>query len=372
MGVVQPPLGSPSMKAGVLASGRVHLEEVAAPRAGPGEIVVAMRASGICGTDLEKARGNYRATGRIGHEPTGIVSEVGSGVNGISAGMRVFVHHHVPCYACPVCRSGMYTFCPTYQSTNIDPGGFAEFFRVPEPNVRRGAVLPLPDALTDEEGTFIEPLGCCLEALWATPFQPGMRALVIGLGPIGLLYLRLLRAAGASGLAASDLSPARRKAALASGADVVFDPREAPSKASPQGGTSQESLVDFDLVVVATGAPQAIADGIQRCRRGGTVNLFGLPERGSHLETDMQELYLRGIRLVPTYATTERGTSHALELLASRRVVVRDLITHRFPLDQLPEAFAMAARTEEAIKVVVTAGAGSGVKPPPETVSPKA
>ena len=361
------------MKAGVLASGKVHLEEMAVPRAGPGEIVVAMRASGICGTDLEKARGNYRATGRIGHEPTGIVAEVGSGVNGISPGMRVFVHHHVPCYACPVCHSGMYTFCPSYQATNIDPGGFAEFFRVPEPNVRRGAVLPLPDSLSDEEGTFIEPLGCCLEALWATPFQPGMRALVIGLGPIGLLYLRLLRASGASGLAASDLSPARRKAALASGADVVFDPREVPSRASPQGGTSsQESLVDFDLVVVATGAPRAIADGIQRCRRGGTVNLFGLPERGSRLETDMQELYLRGVRLIPTYATTEKGTSRALELLASRRVVVRDLITHRFPLDQLPEAFATAARTEEAIKVVVTAGAGSGVRPPPETVSPKA
>ncbi len=319
--------------------------------------MVDLRACGVCGTDLEKVRGNYSATGRIGHEPAGIVREVGEGATGLSVGDRVFVHHHVSCGTCPVCAAGTPTFCPQYQSTNIDPGGFAESFRVPATNVRAGAVLPLPPHVSDIEATFIEPLGCCLEGLWSTPFRAGQKVVLLGLGPIGLLYLRLLKALGVGWVAAGDLSPYRRETAQRSGADLAFDPREAgslgPALERATGG------LGADLVVVATGAPRAIAQGTGFSRRGGTVNLFGLPEKGSRLDYDLQQLYLRGIRIVPTYATTERGTREALKLISMGRVRVADLATHQFPLAQAADAFAQATRTEEAIKVVVTIGAPS-------------
>lgn len=342
------------MRAAVLVPGGVDLRELAEPTAGKGEIVVDLRACGVCGTDLEKVRGNYSATGKIGHEPSGVVSSVGEEVEELSRGTRVFVHHHVACGTCAVCAAGTPTFCPQYQSTNLDPGGFAQRFRVPRENVRAGAVLPLPDHVSDLEATFIEPLGCCLEGVWSTPFRDGQKVVVLGLGPIGLLYLRLLKAMGAGWIAAGDLSPFRRAAAERSGADLAFDPREAGSLDAALSRATQG--LGADLVVVATGAPRAAAQAVGLARRGGTVNLFGLPERGSRLDYDLQQLYLRGIRLVPTYAATERGTGEALKLIAHGWVKVRDLATHTYPLDQVQEAFRQAGRTEEAIKVIVTAG----------------
>lgn len=341
------------MKVGLLVPGGVKLEERPAPTAGPGEVVVRLSACGVCGTDLEKVRGNYAATGRIGHEPAGRIEAVGPGVKGFAIGQRVFVHHHVACGDCEVCRAGTPTFCPRYQSTNIDPGGFSELFRVPAENVARGAVLPLPDTLTDDEATFIEPLGCCLEGLRATPFRPGQSVVVLGLGPIGLLYLRLLKAQGARWLAAGDLSAPRRHWAETSGAHTVFDPRGSADVATLVG--RETGGLGADLVVVATGAPAAVTQATTLVRRGGTVNLFGLPEKGSRLDVDLQSLYLRGIRLVPSYATTEWGTGEALRLIAEGRVPVKDMVTHRFPLGRIEEAFAQASRADEAVKVVVTA-----------------
>ena len=333
------------MKAGVLKSGKLEVTEVPEPQLTGGDLRVSMRACGLCGSDIEKIKGHYGATGRIGHEPAGIVEAVGAGVVGFSPGDRVFVHHHVPCYSCDVCRSGAYTFCPSYQKTNIEPGGFAEKFRVPPENVARGAVLHLPSSVTFDEATMIEPLGCCLDALRATPFHPGDRALVLGLGPIGLLYLRLLRASGAGRVIGADVSEFRRKKAVESGADGAFD----PVRGGPEGGT------EFDLVVVATSANAAVGSGFSWTRRGGTLNLFGLPPLGSKLPVDLQELYLRGVRLVPTYATTEQGTGHALDLITSGRVVVRDLVTHRVPLADLHHGVELAGQVESAIKIVVTA-----------------
>jgi L-iditol 2-dehydrogenase len=335
------------MKVGKLGQGKVILEESPEPKIRDGEILMEMRACGVCGSDVEKVRGHYQATGKIGHEPSGVVAAVGKGVEDFAVGDRIFVHHHVPCYNCAVCRSGMYTFCPTYQKTNLDPGGFAEQIRIPIENVSRGAVLHLPNKMPFDEATLIEPLGCCLDAIRATPFISGQRVMVLGMGPIGLLYLKLLKAEGAGWLAGGDLSPYRREVALRSGADVVFDPR------TPIGVEG-----DIDLVVVATGSTKAIADGIKWVRRGGTVNIFGLPEKGSHLETDLQDLYMKGVRLIPTYAATEKGTNDALRLISNGRVVARDLITHRFPIEKIVKAFDQATTTEGTVKVVVTAGAG--------------
>lgn len=346
------------MKVGLLAPGRVTLGDRPAPEPGAGELVVGLAACGVCGTDLEKVRGHYATAGILGHEAVGSVAAVGPGVTAFARGDRVFVHHHVPCYRCAVCRRGDLTFCPEYARSNLDPGGFAERFRVSAEHVQKGAVLPLAPSVTWEEGALLEPAACALTALRAIGLPPGGTVFVVGLGPVGLLYARLARTLGAGWVGGAELSPLRRAAAERGGIDAVVDPR-GPTEAeravhAGTGGTGA------DLVVVATGAPAAVELGGSLARRGGTLNLFGLPEAGSHLGIDLQRLYLRGLRVVPTYATTERDLADLHALVAGGRLALRDLVTHRFPLDRIEEAFATAQRPESALKVVVTGPAYAG------------
>lgn len=347
------------MKVGRLGpSWALALDDVAEPVSGDGEVIVALAACGVCGTDLEKLRGRYRTAGRLGHEPVGRVEAVGPGVTGVSRGDRVFVHHHVPCLQCEVCRKGHLTFCPEYSKSNIDPGGFAEKFRVPKTNVDRGAVLRLSDSVDWSVGALLEPAGCALTALRTVGFREGDSVFIAGLGPVGLLYARLARSLGASWVGGTELSPLRRRAAEEGGMDVALDPRE-PEKVR-SAVLSSTGGAGVDLAVVATAAPAATALAYRVARRAGTLNLFGLPEPDSRFDVDVQEWYLRGIRVVPTYATTERDIADVHALLVSGRLRVNDLVTHRVPLAQLTEAFRLAGTPGEAIKVVVTGPAFDG------------
>jgi len=346
------------MRFGKLAGpGTLVLEERAEPTPGPGEITVTLAACGVCGTDLEKLRGNYRTAGVIGHEPVGRVAEVGAGVGGLAVGDRVFVHHHVPCYACEVCARGDYTFCPTYSKTNIDPGGFADTFRVPRENVERNAVLKLERSVDWDAGALLEPAGCALTAIRRVAMPSGASVLVLGLGPVGILYARIARALGATWVGGTEIAPLRRAAAERGGIDVTLDPRHpAEVRAAVDAATKGRGV---DLAVVATGLPSVVKSATELVRRGGTVNFFGLPESGSRLDADLQELYLRGIRLIPSYATTEPDIVEVQRLVVTRKLSIADLVTHRRPLAEIAEAFRLAGRPDEAVKVTVT-GAASG------------
>ncbi len=341
------------MKVGVLGrDGAVALEERPEPRAGAGEVTVRLAACGVCGTDLEKLRGNYRSTGILGHEPVGTVASVGDGVQGLAVGDRVFVHHHVPCLACAVCRRGDLTFCATYSSTNLDPGGFAEVFRASADHVAKGAVLRLDRAVDWGTGTLLEPAGCALTALHRVGLPDRATVLVLGLGPVGLLYARLARALGASWVGGTEISGLRRRAAERDGGVVTADPRESGAVhrlvLEATGGRG------VDLAVAASGHPSVVRTAVEEVRRGGTVNLFGLPEPGSRLEADLQQLYLRGVRVVPSYATTEPEIREVHEMVVSGRLKAADLVSDRRPLAEIDEAFRLAAQPEQALKVVVT------------------
>ena len=341
------------MKVGRLApSGGVELEDRPAPSAGPGEITVTLAACGVCGTDLEKARGNYRTAGIIGHEPVGRIATVGAGVRELRVGDRVFVHHHVPCYACEVCARGDYTFCPTYSRTNLDPGGFAETFRVPRENVERHAVLPLASNVDWDAGALLEPAGCALTAVRRIGLPERATVFILGLGPVGLLYARLVRDLGAAWVGGTELSASRREVAIRGGTDVALDPGDAESVRRTVE-TATKGL-GVDLAVVATGHPAVAKLATELVRRGGTVNLFGLPESGSRLDVDLQALYLRGIRLVPTYATTEPDVAEIHRRVAAGSLRIADLVSHRIPLERITEAFRLAGRPDESVKVVVT------------------
>ena len=341
------------MRFGHLAGpGAVVLEERPEPSPGDGEVTVRLAACGVCGTDLEKLRGNYRTAGVIGHEPVGRIARVGAGVDGLAVGDRVFVHHHVPCYACEVCARGDYTFCPTYSKTNIDPGGFAETFRVPRENVARKAVLKLDPKVDWDSGALLEPAGCALTAIRRVGLPERASVFVLGLGPVGLLYARLVRALGASWVGGTEIAALRRAAADRGGIDVTLDPREPEAvRRAVEQATGGRGV---DLAVVATGHPSVVRTATELVRRGGTVNLFGLPESGSRLDADLQDLYLRGVRLVPTYATTEPDVVEVHRQIVEGQLSLADLVTHRVPLERIDEAFRLAGRPDEAVKVTVT------------------
>ncbi|MGI0054403.1 MAG: alcohol dehydrogenase catalytic domain-containing protein [Thermoplasmata archaeon] len=339
------------MKYARLVDGHVGLAEVPEPRAGVGEIVVTLAACGICGTDLEKVKGGYRASTTLGHEPVGRVSSVGEGVSGLFEGDRVFVHHHVPCGTCAVCRRGDFTFCATYAKTNLDPGGFSEKFRVSASHVRAGAVLRLDASIAWDEGTLLEPAGCVVTALRRVGFAPGRSVFVYGLGPVGLLYARIAKGLGASWVGGAEISARRRAVAEAGGIDLALDPRDAGGGIDRvHAATGGEGV---DLAVVATGAPAALRGAFGLVRRGGTVNLFGVPATGSRLDVDLQELYLQGIRVVPTYATGEEEIREVHRMRVDGKLRLADLVTDHFPLSDVTVAFERARDADASVKVVL-------------------
>ena len=225
------------MRAAVyLGAGEVRIEERAVPRPGPGEVLVAMRACGICGSDLMQWYQDPRAPTVLGHEPAGVVVESNGGGE---PGARVFVHHHVPCGECEYCARGHETLCDTFKATRIEPGGFSEFILVPALNAARD-LLVLPDSVSDEAATVIEPLACCVRGLDRARVDAGSRVLVIGGGQMGLLLAQAALSRGAS-VTVAEPREERRALARALGADAVEPGAE----------------VSATVIVLATYAPAA-------------------------------------------------------------------------------------------------------------------
>jgi L-iditol 2-dehydrogenase len=338
------------MKAALLSpEGRVEVVDTPVPALEEGDILVEMKACGLCGSDLEKLSGEYTAAPPvIGHEAVGVVAEVGDGVEGLEKGDRVFPHHHVPCNECAYCTRGSPTMCPEYRRHHLDPGGFAECFRVPAWNVRGRGVVPLPDGMSFEVASFIEPLACCLRALDRVGVRSGDSVFIAGAGPMGLLLLHLLPQYRAGTAMVSEPSSVRRAFAEERGADAVFDPRVDDVSAGVLGMTEGRGA---DVTLVASGSPAALAQGLKAVRRGGTVGLVGIPESGASVR-DASALVTREVSVISSNAATEDETERAVNMLASGAVEVSSLVTHRVPLEDFPRAVEVAL-SAEAVKVLV-------------------
>src|SRR2546428_2264110 len=202
---------------------KVAVKDVTVPKLAPGDILVRMEASGICGTDLEKIEGQLGPGGILGHEVSGTIEKVADNITDYKPGERVVAHHHVPCYQCPDCSNGNYTLCNEFRKTNIDPCGFAEYFRVPQYNVARGAVIPLPPELSFEEGAMIEPTACCIRAIRRANVKKSDNVLVVGLGPTGLTQIQLLRNTTTGKIIGSDIIEARLKLGKRLGTDETVN-----------------------------------------------------------------------------------------------------------------------------------------------------
>ena len=327
----------------------VRVEEMPTPQIGRGELLVRVEASGICGSDVMEWYRIDRAPLVLGHEIAGEVVAVGEGVDRYKEGDRITVAHHVPCNTCHYCLSGHHTVCDTLRQTNFDPGGFAEYIRLPAINVDRG-VFMLPEEVSFEDATFTEPVACVLRGQRMARLQLGQSVLVIGSGIAGLLHVQLACALGAGHVVATDIAHYRLEAARRFGADAAFHADEDVPARLRQLNDGRLA----DLVIVCTGAMPAIAQALESVERGGTVLFFAPTEPGVTIPISVNDLFFRNdITLTTSYAGSPADYTAALELIRSRRVPVGEMITHRLSLAEAGLGFQLVADAQESIKVII-------------------
>jgi len=331
------------------SSGAVAVVEMQVPAIGPGEALVRPRVSGICGSDLLDWYARRKAGTILGHELAGEILSVGDGVTAFAPGDRVVPHHHAPCFACRECEAGQYVHCATWRSSRLDPGGMAEAVRIPAGNLARDTQR-IPDSVSDEQASFTEPLATVLKAFRRGKFAAGRSFLCIGLGTAGQLAVRVARASGAIGIAAADRVASRLALAEASGAgglvDVAREPLQAGARRLSQGR-------GFDFVFVCPGKSEVIREALQTVAPGGTLLVFTMAPPGEVWPVDLYELYFREISIVPSYSCGPDDTREALTAIASGRIAVADLVSHRFGIADAVAAFARAREPEGSMKVVI-------------------
>ena len=326
----------------------VRLEEMRVPKIGAGELLVRIRASGICGSDLMEWYRIKKAPLVLGHEITGEVVEVGEDVVGFRGGDRVFTSHHVPCGQCRYCHAGHQSVCEVLRTTHFDPGGFSEFVRVPKINVDLGTLL-LPNDVSFDEGSFIEPLACVVRAQRFARLPAGQTVLVIGSGISGLLHIQLARARGAARIIATDISEFRLEAATLFGADATIDGAEdVPRRLRHLNG---DRLAD--LVIVCTGAMPAVQQAVISVDRGGVLLFFAPTAAGVDVPIPLFDFWRDEISIVTSYAASGDDLSESLDLIRTHQVRVADMITHRLRLADTGLGFQLTASGSESIKVII-------------------
>lgn len=326
----------------------VRIEERETPRIGAGEILVKVLASGICGSDVMEWYRIKKAPLVLGHEISGEIVETAPDVERYRVGDRVFVSHHIPCNTCHYCLHGDHTACETLHTTNFDPGGFAEYIRVPALNVDRGVFI-LPDSMTFDEGTFIEPLACVIRGQRIAGMKPGRSVLILGSGISGLLHLLLACALGAGRVITTDINENRLSRARQFGAEATLHADEDIPARLQEINEGRGA----DLVIICTGALPAFKQALASVERGGTILFFAPTEPGIELPVPVNEFWRNSITLTPSYGGAPADIAEAIELIRAGRVPVSKMITHRLPLEEAAQGFKLVAEARECIKVIL-------------------
>jgi L-iditol 2-dehydrogenase len=332
------------------ANDDIRIVEQPTPEIGPGELLIQMQACGICASDVMEWYMRPRAPLYPGHEPVGTVVATGADVQQFVPGQRVFFHHHVPCMICHFCMRGSFSQCTTFRRTRLYPGGLAEYVRVPAQNVQLD-VLPLPDDLSFETATLIEPLACCIRGIQRANIRPGDSVFVLGAGSNGLMLALLARQRGAVRVMIADPIAYRRQRALEAGVDWAFDPQMRPLLDQILGANGG---LKPDVVIVTPSHISAMKQGIDLAGPGATVLLFAPPPPTEELTVTPNHLFFQEITLRTSYSAGPYETRQALALLQSGRIRPEMLITHRFALQDAAQAFRLVARPGDALKVVIT------------------
>ncbi len=336
---------------------QLSYEEVPIPPLAPDEVLVQVRVVGLCQSDIKKIRYPLYEPPRIfGHETAGVIAQVGDAVTGWQVGQRVVVMHHIPCMHCAYCLNDNFSMCDVYKNITTTAGfapsggGFAEYVKVPGHIVQHGGLIPIPDNVSFEQASFVEPTNCCLKAIKKAQVVAGDTVLVTGAGPIGLMFIMLLKYFGARTLA-TDLLPSRIQKALSVGAEAAFDAREPELTSKIQAITGGMGV---DTTLLAVPSDKAFFQALDCTRKGGKILFFAEFPDQVEIPINPNILYRREIDLMGSYSSSYRVQSLAIDIVFNQRIDVDALISDRYPLQNLPDAVEKAcAPTPETYKILI-------------------
>ena len=326
----------------------IRIVDMPMPTVGEDEFLLKVMASGICGSDVTEWYRKPKAPVILGHEATGVIEKAGSKVKQFHVGDRVFVSHHVPCNKCRYCLRGHHTACETLHTTNYYPGGFAQYIRVPKINVEQGTYR-LPESMSLEEGTFIEPLACVVRGQRLAAVDKDDTVLVIGSGLAGLLHVKLAKARGVSRIVASDLNSFRLAMARRFGAEHVIDAKGNVSQEVKEANHGRLA----DKVIVCTGAAQATQAALDCVDKGGTILFFAVPDPTVKVPVPITQFWRNEVTLKTSYGAAPADLEESLSLLTQKKITVAEMITHRLSLREAAEGFRLTAEAGNSLKVIL-------------------
>jgi L-iditol 2-dehydrogenase len=318
------------------------------PQIGEDEVLLKVMASGICGSDVIEWYRLPKAPKVLGHEATGVIDKVGEKVKSLKVGDRVFVSHHVPCNKCRYCQRGHHTACETLHTTNYYPGGFAQYIRVPKIN-REFGTYKLPVDMSFEEGTFIEPLACVARGQRLAGLQKDDSVLIIGGGISGILHTQLAKYKGVGNVVVADINQYRLELAKKFGADHALDAKENLSNKLKEVNDGRLA----DQVIVCTGATSAALTALDCVEKGGTILFFAVPDPSVKLPLPINQFWRNEITIRTSYGAAPNDLEESMAVLASKRLNVKDMITHRLSLREAQEGFRLMAEAGQSLKVIL-------------------
>lgn len=340
-----------TMKVGMYYNNKdVRLEEMPVPKVGDKDVLIKVKSSGICGSDVMEWYRIKKAPLVLGHELAGDVVEVGKDVRKYKVGDRVFATHHVPCNECPTCYSGNETACEVFhKENNFTPGGFSQYLRVTGRSVDKG-MMKLPDEVSYDKGTFIEPLGTVVRGLRTAKLKPGDSMVVLGSGLIGLMHIKLAKALGAGNIIATDVHEYRLDAAEDFGAEYTLFADEV----NPDSIKHMNNGNLADKVIVCTGAKPAADMALELVGKGGVVMYFAVPKPEERLTVDINTFWRDSKRILVSYGAAPIDNFEAMELIRAGNVKVDDMITHKLGLEEIAKGFRLASEGENnCLKVII-------------------
>ena len=325
----------------------VRVQEMPKPEIGDDELLLKVMASGICGSDVTEWYRVPKAPKVLGHEATGVIAEVGKNVSGYKVGDRVFVSHHVPCNNCRYCLRGSHTACHTLHTTNYYPGGFAQYIRVPKINIESG-IYRLPDGMSFEVGTFVEPLACAVRGQRLSGLKKDDTLLIIGGGLAGILHVQLAKSKSVKKIIVADINPYRLKLAEKFGATHTLDSKEN----LPQKIKEINDRCLADQVIVCAGATPAALTALDCVDNGGTILFFAVPDPTVRIPVPITDFWRKEITLKTSYGAAPQDLEKSLDLLSQKKIRVKEMITHRLSIKEAAEGFRLVATAGESLKVI--------------------
>jgi L-iditol 2-dehydrogenase len=334
----------------------VEVESIPVPEIGPGEILIRVESCGICHTDLKKIAYNLLPPPRIyGHETAGVVAAVGEGVTRYAPEDRVIVFHHIPCGQCFYCRRKLYAQCPVYKKVGVTAGyepaggGFAQYVRAKDWIVERGIEI-IPEGVSFDQACFVEPVNTCLKGVKLVDPHPEDVVVVLGQGPIGLIFTMMVARTGAH-IVATDAMPSRRALALKFGAAASFDPKEDAVETTVRAMTDGRGA---DAVIIAASAKGVVEQAVRCSRPGARILLFAQTSHQERIEVSGAAICMEERMLFGSYSASVGLQRESAGLVFSRALPVEELISHRYPLSQIHQGIERALHPDEgSLKIVV-------------------